>query len=187
MTKNKKPVLILINGMPGVGKTTLLRKLRSDLNLPGIGKDDIKELLFENMGIGDFDWSKDLGAATADMVFALIETWVGLHRSLIIESAFYKTFASDRVAKIIAANDILFVELYCKTDPVVRAQRFAERVNNGTRHAGHADVVGDVPEAELKARYAPLEVGTSIEIDTTNFGEEHYQKLLNQLRKLMDY
>lgn len=181
----RRPLLIVINGAPGAGKTTLLRKLTKDLSLPGIGKDDIKELLFDHLGIGDHNWSRDVGVATFEMVYSLIEKWIGLGHDLIIENAFYKEFAAARIAKIVADNNAVFVEIYCATDPEVRMKRFIQRTKDGVRHAGHADTVIAEPEDVIQARYAPLEIGNLIRVDTTVFGDKEYQGLLEDVSSFL--
>jgi predicted kinase len=178
-------VLIAINGAPGAGKTTLLRKLRKDLQLPGVGKDDLKELLFDHLGIGDRQWSKDVGAATSDMIFSFLHTWVGLGHDLILENAFYRDFALPHFQKIQDSGKVLMIEVYCKTDPTVRNQRFADRASSGARHKGHADVVMELPEDEVQARYGPLAIGTVLEADTTVFGDAEYDQLKQSLRKFI--
>lgn len=180
-----RPILIVINGAPGAGKTTLLRKLTRDLELPGIGKDDIKELLFDRLGSGDREWSKDVGAVTADMVFTLLHRWLGLGHDLIIESAFYHEYAVKQFNDLQASDSARVVEVYCKTDPAVRNKRFADRAMSGTRHRGHADVIINLPEDEIQARYAPIGVGTMLEVDTTVFGDTEYEELRQQIRKFM--
>lgn len=181
----RKPVLIVINGAPGAGKTTLLRKLRKDLALPGIGKDDIKELLFDHLGIGDQDWSRDLGAVTFEMVYTLIEKWVGMGHDLIIENAFYREFAAGRIAKVVSDAHATFVEIHCATDPEVRTKRFIQRMKDGTRHVGHADTVIMESEDVIQSRYAPLEIGELIRVDTTVFGEQEYRELLKNVEDFL--
>ena len=48
-----KSLLIIINGAPCTGKTTLGRKLAKQLRLPFLSKDGIKEVLFDTLGWED--------------------------------------------------------------------------------------------------------------------------------------
>ena len=59
------PRLLIVNGLPGSGKTTLSRELAPRLGLPLISKDDIKELLFDQLGWSDREQSKRFGGAAA--------------------------------------------------------------------------------------------------------------------------
>ena len=38
-----KPLLIIVNGLPGTGKTTLARRLAADLHLPVFSRDGMYE------------------------------------------------------------------------------------------------------------------------------------------------
>lgn len=184
-----KPVLIVINGAPGTGKTTLSKKLSDDLKLPCLRKDDVKELLFDKMGTGDLEWSQDLGAGVAEMLFAFIERWLARGRSLIAESAYYFKFANPRFVSVVNSNDIIFLEIYCKTDPDVRRQRFINRNENGERHSGHVDhnfYSGSHLDNGIDAKYAPLKVGKVFEVDTTEFGPEQHRSLLKDLQVFID-
>ena len=51
---------VIITGPPASGKTSLGIKLVTELKLPFIFKDGIKELLFDSLGWKDRDWSKNL-------------------------------------------------------------------------------------------------------------------------------
>jgi predicted kinase len=58
--------------MPGAGKTTLTRALAHELRLPVVSKDDIKEQLYDALGVGDVEWSRRLGGVAYALTFAFV-------------------------------------------------------------------------------------------------------------------
>ena len=68
-----RSLLIIVNGPPGSGKTTLGTRIAETFDLPFINKDGIKELLFDTLGWSDREWSKRLGAATYTILYHIIE------------------------------------------------------------------------------------------------------------------
>ena len=82
------PALIIVSGAPGTGKTTLGRRIAGSLGIPYIGKDLIKESLFDSLGTRDREWSMRLGVASIELLFKLIESHLMLGQSLVAESNF---------------------------------------------------------------------------------------------------
>jgi predicted kinase len=178
--------LVLINGLPGTGKTTLAAKLKDDLGLPCLGKDMLKEFLFDTIGIGGRDDSRLIGKATAEMLYLLANDYVQAGRSIILECAYFVEFAQPEFQRIANAYPVRVLEIYCETEKDVRRERFRTRNDKGLRHPGHVDqemYAGFDPDiAEPLDVYAPIQVGKLIRVDTTRFGEADYRQLLTQVK-----
>ncbi len=178
-----KPVVILINGMPGTGKSTLAAKLHDDLQLPLMSKDGLKEYFYEVLGVATREESRAVGAACLDMVYALTREYTSQGLSLIIESPMFYRFAKPEFEDILEETDITFVEVHCRTNKDIRRDRMAYRRQHENRHAIHILTETVLSEADPEpSEYEPLGLGTLFEIDTTNFGDDHYAKLLNEIK-----
>lgn len=181
----RRPTLIIIHGMPGTGKTTISEKLTDDLRVPLLGKDALKEFLLDRLGASDGERSRAVGKVTFYMLYAFIDTMLANSETLIVECPFYKEGAVAVIGNTLRQHDARFLEIYCKTDPIVRRRRYIERAENGQRHAGHADtsyfedLAPDKPEP---TQYNPLKLGKLITVDTTEFDEADYARLLKNVK-----
>ncbi len=159
--------LIIINGPPGSGKTTVTTALREHIDMVIIEKDAIKEFYFEYVGYGDRKWSIALGKAAIDSMLSLVDQIFHIQDQILIETAFYASIMKEDIAKLRRSHDIEVLEIYCQLDEGVRSKRFFERANS-TRHPGHADILSPNEATENLDRYAPIAVGDIVYIDTEN-------------------
>ena len=84
----RKPVLIIVNGLPGSGKTTLAKRLAQDLSLPVFSRDGIYETLYDALS-GDADeLTPLLGSASFSLLYYIIGSVLAAGQSLIIEGFF---------------------------------------------------------------------------------------------------
>src|SRR5215213_8313206 len=72
MTESDVPLLVVVTGPPGAGKTAIARAVADRLGLPLVAKDAFKELLWERLGAEDLEASRQLGRASFDMVFLAV-------------------------------------------------------------------------------------------------------------------
>ena len=185
--RNVLPLVLIVCGAPGAGKTTLARKLAPALDLPLIARDDLKESLFETLGWSTVDWSQRLGRATYELVYLLIERLLEARCSLLVETPFDPDWANPRFQALQARHPFQPAQVILSTRADLLRQRCARRVDNGERHPGHVDRLrmGQFDTEELTRRNRPLDLdGPVFHVDTTDFAALDFDRLLQQLRTL---
>jgi len=150
---------VVVSGASGTGKTTLALPLAAELGLPLIAKDTIKEAVADILGLGDIDWSRRLGAAAFEALFALAAE----APSAVLETRWYPEVARTRLSAL--GKPIL--EVFCRCPVSVVRDRLADRIAH--RHAIHHDVIdpalidGVTTDAEHSR---PLGLGPVLMVDT---------------------
>ena len=81
-------LIVIINGPPGAGKSTLALRLADEFRLPLLMRDQIKEVLFDTLGWKDREWSMKLGGASYELLFHRLEGQLKARKAAIIESPF---------------------------------------------------------------------------------------------------
>ena len=179
----QRPLLLIVTGPPGAGKTSLARKLAQNLGLFCLGKDDIKEALSDILGWGDREWSMKLGHASMEVLFRVLEVQMAANVSLVTETAFLPEYHNERFAVLMQKYDYSALQIYCRCEPAVLIERIKSRVESGERHPGHVDHLRDLSQIEQalrEGRYDPLDVGgVQLDVDTSDFDAIDLGKLLN--------
>jgi predicted kinase len=140
------PSVVVVTGPPASGKTTLARAIASELGWPLLAKDEIKETLFDTLGIGDREWSHQLGRASIELLVKLVRGQLEAGRSVVAEANF--RWPGE-------LPECRVVQVYCDA----AADVLLERIRARTRHPGHLE---DDPEhlaaveESLRGDYAPL-------------------------------
>ena len=181
------PLVLIVCGAPGAGKTTLARKLAPALALPLIARDDLKESLFETLGWSTVTWSERLGRATYELVYLLIERLLEARCSLLVETPFDPDWANPRFQALQARHPFQPAQVILSARADLLRQRSARRVDNGERHPGHVDRLrmGQFDTVELERRNRPLDLdGPVFHVDTSDFAALDFDRLLRQLRTL---
>ena len=68
------PLLVIVLGLPGAGKTTLGRRLAAELRLPFFYRDGLKEVLYDSLGWQDRAETKRYGPASYELLYYAAET-----------------------------------------------------------------------------------------------------------------
>ena len=141
-----------------------------------LSKDLIKEQLFESLGYGGREMSRQLGQASFDLLLRLAREFVDLDLPFILESAFRRQDGA-LLLQVLGARD--YLQVYCECEESTCLSRFRERARSGQRHPGHADLDA---ESDLLAYleqglFGPLALpGPLLRLDTNDFSNERHQQ-----------
>ncbi len=176
------PVLIIVSGAPGTGKTTLARRIAATLRIPYLGKDLIKETLFDSLGTRDRAWSQKLGVASIALLFKMIESHLEVGSSVVAESNFYVELDLPRFKQLQGRWKLKTVEVHCETARKVLYKRLEQRDQSGERHPGHetTPLIKEIDRYLDDGAYGPLETGGGlIRVDTTDFEKVSYDTVIS--------
>jgi predicted kinase len=146
--------LMIILGSPASGKTTLARRLSGELGVPCLCKDDVKEALFDVLGVTDRAGSRRFSDASFAAQLRLAQTQLDAGLSCIVEGN-WRSQHTAGVHAITARDHVRIAQVWCRADPHEIARRFMSR----TRHPGHLDTSIPSDEIERAAERAPAFLG----------------------------
>jgi predicted kinase len=131
--------LIVVCGLSGVGKTTLVNRLSKELKILALQKDFFKESIYDSMSFSTLKDSKKLGKSSIDLVFQLAEQAIKNEVDVIIEGMFSFQEDVDLLEKWKEKYNIGIYTIICSIDEKSRKERYLNRANND-RHVSHHDL-----------------------------------------------
>ncbi len=181
-----KPLLVIVNGLPGTGKTTLARRLATDAGIPVISRDRLYETLYDALECSANAVPPLLGSASFALLYHMAEAVLAAGQPAIIEGFFGRQdLRRAELLRLQQLHDFEPLELLCRADGRVLLERFLARMRSGERHGGHQDRKWlEHNEARLlSGRLAPLAIGRRIiEIDTTTPFSFDYADVLGRVQ-----
>jgi predicted kinase len=158
-----RPLLVLVTGPPGAGKTTVAEALRDRVGLPLLAKDAFKETLAGPLGIEGREASRRLGGAVFELQAHLAHELAAAGVPAIVEGNFRPEWSL--LGRLPPAR---LVQVHVRAEPEVLYRRYLARSG---RHAVHYDAEAAVEMRDASARgdWAPLPLDAPLlQLDTTD-------------------
>ena len=166
-----EPMLIVVSGVPGSGKTTLAWRVADDLELRLISKDAIKESLAVAVGLPQtVEESSRLGDAAYAAMFALARSTLEGGGIAVLDSNFRRGRSERELVAVAAGRPVRII--HCEADPATIERRYINRAS--TRHPSHLDHLrtGDVMRELADGSYEPLVIpGAPLLVIDTSDGQ----------------
>ncbi|MDE2868156.1 MAG: AAA family ATPase [Chloroflexota bacterium] len=131
------PLLVIVNGAPGSGKTTLSRRLADALQLPHLERDGLKEILADHLEVADLRQSNALTPAAVGIFYALAAELARARVGMVLDQAYRRGLAEDQLRPLLASCRTVII--HCVVPREVSVKRYMGRFERGARHAAHFD------------------------------------------------
>lgn len=149
--------IVLVNGLPGSGKTTLATRLGRRLGWPVLSKDRVKEALAEVVGPA---WP-GLGGVAMETVWTMAARLDG---GAVIDSWWFRPRDIEHArAGLAHCGTDRYVEVWCSVPVELARSRYEARV----RHEVHRDRRDMTDEWAAWTDAEPLALGPVVAVDTT--------------------
>ncbi len=160
-------VTVLINGLPGSGKTTLAPRLGAALGLPTLSRDAIKETHADVLGsehptLTQREWNQQLSAAASETVWTLL---AAMPQGAVVEAPYpvdVRHFVHRGLAR---AGVTRAVEIWCDVPFELAVER--DRRRHPKRHSIHGELGTEAGWSRWRDIAEPIGTFPLLRIDTT--------------------
>lgn len=133
-----KPLLIVVTGRAGSGKTTLAHLLAKEIHCPAFCRDEFKEGFVNTVNSSHHALDDEVNRGIYETFFRAVELVVTSGISLVAEAAYQHKNWAPKLEPLRALTKMSVV--ICSVDPLIARARFIERASEDpTRERFHGD------------------------------------------------
>jgi len=134
-----KPLLVVVTGRPGSGKTTLAHLISERVCCPLLSRDEIKEGYCITSGADHMSLPEDTNANIYNDFFELLNIFLSKRISIVTEAAFQHKLWAPKLHVFREVADIKLIR--CMIDPMIASERVTNRgVANPRRESFHRNI-----------------------------------------------
>lgn len=171
MVPDERPLLIIVGGAPGTGKSTLAQQISRALAVPVLSKDMFRETLADATGLRTREEVRAQSALLFPVFYGIVGRLLRAGSSVIAECNFRRDVSEPELMPLVEGSRAVLI--HCKTSKEESLRRHAARFERGERHWCHFDAEWLADEragahAQDAGAYEPLalEIPT-LRVDTT--------------------
>ncbi|MEA5060911.1 MAG: AAA family ATPase [Erysipelotrichaceae bacterium] len=179
--------LVVVLGDLATGKSTFAKIIAEKYDLELISKDDIKEILGDQIGFKDREENIKLSKTSYSLLYFVLEKACSKNIDVILEANFHEEQLKS-IEGVARKYEYEILKIVINGDPSVLYKRYMNRLINEHRNPVHASIpfssCEDFKEYTLSNREKNL-LGTKIEIDATSFDYQSDSKILKQIESFL--
>ncbi|HEY4387406.1 MAG TPA: AAA family ATPase, partial [Ktedonobacteraceae bacterium] len=126
--------MIIVNGLPGTGKTTLTRRIATDLELPTFSRDGMYETLYDALACESNGCPPLIGHTSFALLYYVAGSILAAGQPLIVEGFFGNPeLRGAEFLHLQHLHDFEPFQILCKADGKVLLERFLVRMESEGR------------------------------------------------------
>ena len=140
--RKRPPLVILLAGLPGTGKSTLARKLARRYRIEHISTDSVRKRIFRDVRRNTFgrgSYSNKQRMVVYDTIYYVLYTLLKHGVGCVLDGTFYQEKLRSKVGRICARFDAKFILVMVDCPEELIDKRFEEREKRSRRTLSDAD------------------------------------------------